>query len=142
MNGTVECTYFCSWCHKMFKRKKPYQKIISANEKYVACSKECQRYLSSIFQSKEWQSLSEKERNKFGGRFGMKYWYQNREAEQVAKVTKYLQANKRSQMAKVSRYMPKKAETILKAHSEVLGNDPNCLTPEFMEKIIGKKSTT
>jgi hypothetical protein len=64
------------------------------------------------------------------------------EAERVAKVTKYLQANKRSQMAKVKRFIPKKAETILKAHSEVLGNDPESLSLGFIKNILGEKSPT
>jgi hypothetical protein len=77
-----------------------------------------------------------------GGKYGIRDWYDNMEAERVAKVTKYLQANKRTQMAKVKRFIPKKAETVLKAHSEVLANDPDRLTPEFMENIMGKKPQT
>jgi hypothetical protein len=142
MSATHEFCFFCNWCHKFFTRKIPATRPIALNEKYIACSPECQKKLSSVFQSKEWQALSEKERMLCGGRSGMRQWYENREAERVLKVKKYLQANKRSQMAKVPRYVPKKAETILKAHSEVLGNDPESLSPEFIENIMGNKSTS
>jgi hypothetical protein len=136
-------TYRCNWCRITFtpKSKRSRSKPVWKGQ-YIACSPECQKKLSSVFQSKEWQKLSERERMIHGGKYGLRDWYDKMEAERVAKVTKYLQANKRSQMAKVKRFIPKNAETILKAHSEVLANDLDSLSLGFIENIMGKKPPT
>jgi hypothetical protein len=141
MANEFPITHRCNWCRITFtpKSKRPRSKP-SWNAQYIACSPECQKKLSSAFQSKEWLALPENRRG-YIGKYGIRDWYDDMEAERVAKVTKYLQANKRSQMAKVKRFIPKKAETILKAHNEALGNDPESLSTQFMKKIIGKEST-
>ena len=135
MNIPITC--FCSWCSQPLLRKGTYK--THSKKEYISCSSSCQKKLSSAFQSKEWLLLPEKERIKIG-RWGIRDWYENQEENSMLKAKKYLEAVKPSQITKAKKHVPKKASTIYKAHNEAMKDDPECLTEQFMEKLIGKRS--
>jgi hypothetical protein len=120
--------YSCTLCGKIVTR--PIN-----SKKYVACSPECQKKLTKIFQTvypKEvWDKMTPLE--KTNARYKMKSLYLEFEGKELVKMKKYLTSEKPKK-----RVILKHTDLIFKAHEEVAKEDPESLTTEFMQKLYQK----
>jgi hypothetical protein len=117
----------CRWCSKIIERD---DWLVNNRP---CCSKECRDKLSAAIQCKEWKSLTPFEQSQW--KWSMRKWYEELEQKRVEKVKLRLTKSKKP----LTQGIRGNASTILRAHSELMGNDPEALTSAFIRNLYYKR---
>lgn len=117
----------CTWCKRIV-----YRDTVKDEPLYYACSPECQKKLSKVFQSKEWKKMTPFEQRM--RKHWVKDWYENIEREKAEKVKNYMVSNK-----PVPKHLLKSKEIIIQAHGKAFAEkgDPEFLTADFIKELSG-----
>lgn len=140
----------CDLCGKSFSVQR---KTALRESNFHACPGECRNTLRSVYAKAAWAALTPEEReNRLiinNSAKGLRDYHKSLRPERVEKVVKFMSEPPKKMPARYrytttgvnhSRYdaeIPQGVCTILAAHHEMLKDDPERLSTEFMQDIIG-----
>ena len=122
----------CAWCHEFLMRTSTWDNPL----KYHVCSTECQKKASAAVQCKEFLKMTPFEQKK--ALCDLKNWYKKLDDGRATIMKNYLRSTSRPSLKR----LPRTTGTIFQAHEEVMKNDPDRFSTDFMLDIINMNNKT
>lgn len=140
-------TFTCDYCGK----EKTVPKRDFRGKCFHTCSIKCKHGMMGIYMNMKWENLPPKKRDEWLARIrkngrGLIAYHKALRPEKVAKVIKYMENIRPATRNQIKGHaagrlgvggIPTGVCTLIAAHHEMLKDDPERLSTEFMEKICG-----